>query len=56
MRIYKAPKILMFHLRRFKSSGRYFKSKLETLVKFDISGVDLSDFVLNSNLPSFQDV
>lgn len=52
MQIYKAPKILMFHLKRFKNSNRYFKSKLETLITFELNGLDLSDYVLNSNLPS----
>ena len=52
MQIYKAHKILIFHLKRFKASAnRSFKTKLETLVEFPINGLDMSEFVLNSNVP-----
>lgn len=51
MQIYKAPKILMFHLKRFKASNKMFKQKLETLVDFPLSGLDLSEFIINSNIP-----
>jgi len=52
MEIYMAPKILIFHLKRFKQdSNRYFKKKLEALVQFPISGLDMTEFVLNSSLP-----
>lgn len=52
MQIYKAPKILIFNLKRFKSSHhRSFKSKLETLVNFPINGLDMTDYVLNGSIP-----
>lgn len=52
MSIYKAPKILIFSLKRFKSKNKYFKSKLETPVIFPIRNFDLTNFVLNTSLPN----
>ena len=45
MQIYKTPKILVFHLKRFKNSNKFFKSKLETLIDFPIDGFDVREFV-----------
>lgn len=51
MQIYKVPKILVFHLKRFKNSNKFFKSKLETLIKFPIGEFDVSEFIINDHLP-----
>ncbi|CAD8175796.1 unnamed protein product [Paramecium octaurelia] len=52
MEIYKTPKILIFHLKRFKNSNKFFKSKLETLIEFPIQDFDIREFVQNHHLPS----
>ncbi|CAK69659.1 unnamed protein product (macronuclear) [Paramecium tetraurelia] len=52
MEIYKTPKILIFHLKRFKNSNKFFKSKLETLIDFPIENFDIREFVQNHHLPS----
>ncbi|CAD8072992.1 unnamed protein product [Paramecium sonneborni] len=52
MEIYKTPKILIFHLKRFKNSNKLFKSKLETLIDFPIQDFDIREFVQNHHLPS----
>jgi ubiquitin carboxyl-terminal hydrolase 4/11/15 len=51
MEIYSTPKILLFHLKRFKDSQKYFKSKLQTLVEFPINDLDLKNHVINKALP-----
>lgn len=45
MEIYKTPKILIFHLKRFKNSNKFFKSKLDTLINFPIEGFDLREYI-----------
>ncbi|KAM3133391.1 hypothetical protein pb186bvf_014552 [Paramecium bursaria] len=52
MKIYKAPKILMLQLKRFKASNRMFKQKLESFVDFPINGLDMSDYIINSRIPN----
>lgn len=53
MSVYKAPKYLIIHLKRFKSKGsRSFYSygnhgKANDLVKFPIKGLRLNDYVIN---------
>lgn len=42
MEIYTTPKILVFHLKRFKNSSKYFKSKLETLIDFPIDDFNMN--------------
>lgn len=51
MEIYTTPKILIFHLKRFKSSNKYFKSKLEAQIDFPIDNFDVTQFVKESNSP-----
>lgn len=51
MEIYKVPKVLIFHLKRFKNSNKFFKSKLETLIEFPIEEFDIREYVLNHHLP-----
>ena len=51
MWIYKGPKILIFHLKRFKSGSIVYKNKIESLIDFPIDGLDLTDFLLNPELP-----
>lgn len=52
MEIYKAPPILFINLKRFKSSpGSYYKDKLEDVVSFPLTGLDLSDFILSNKNP-----
>jgi len=55
MSVYKAPKYLIIHLKRFKSKGsRSFYSygnhgKVSDLVKFPIKGLKLTNYVINHN-------
>lgn len=52
MEIYKAPKVMIFHLKRFRSSNNtIFKKKISTLITFPIENLDLTNVVLNKNLP-----
>ncbi|CAD8047703.1 unnamed protein product [Paramecium sonneborni] len=51
MQIYKAPQILIFTLKRFKTSNIQFKQKLETFVDFPIENLDMTDYLINSNTP-----
>ena len=44
--IWKAPDILVVHLKRFSTQGR-FRDKLDVLVDFPIEGLDLSERVLS---------
>ncbi|KAM3144034.1 hypothetical protein pb186bvf_003798 [Paramecium bursaria] len=50
LQIYQAPKILIFHLKRFRDTYRLFKSKLTSKVEFPFI-LDLKEFLLNYNLP-----
>lgn len=52
MEIYKTPKILIFHLKRFKNSNKFFKSKLDTLINFPIEGFDVREYIQNHHLPN----
>ena len=51
MAIYKAPKLLIFHLKRFKNQSFTHNSKVTTKIDFPIEDLDLSNFVLNDELP-----
>jgi ubiquitin carboxyl-terminal hydrolase 4/11/15 len=42
MEIFNSPNILIIHLKRFKNT-----SKIDTLVKFPLEDLDISDFVIN---------
>ncbi len=48
MEIYKAPHILIIHLKRFRN-----QSKIDSLVDFPINDLDISEFVISNeeNLP-----
>lgn len=50
MEIYSTSNILIFHLKRFKNSNKYFKSKLEALISFPIEGFDVSPFVKEAGI------
>jgi len=50
MEIYKAPKYLVLHMKRFKSGNSIFKTKIQRVVHFPIEGLDLSNYVCNRNL------
>ena len=50
MEIYSTSDILIFHLKRFKNSNKYFKSKLEALIHFPIEGFDVSPFVKEASI------
>lgn len=56
MEIYTTPNILIFHLKRFKSSNKYFKSKLEALIDFPIEGFDMGPFVKDTRPPHMMTV
>ncbi|KAJ3328167.1 CSN-associated deubiquitinating enzyme Ubp12 [Blyttiomyces sp. JEL0837] len=49
--IWSVPETLVFHLKRFSNTGRGFRSmsanKIDALVEFPISGLDLSEVVLS---------
>ncbi|KAL4511802.1 hypothetical protein ABPG72_012647 [Tetrahymena utriculariae] len=49
--IYRAPEILILHLKRFKGSSGIFKSKLTKVVDFPIEGLDMTDFVIEKETP-----
>ena len=58
MEIYKTPQILIFHLKRFKTSrirslGPFYwasgNQKFTTLIDFPLNGLDLTKYVLNSD-------
>ncbi len=52
MEIYKAPPILMVHLKRFKSGGSLLsKSKIVAQVDFPLENLDISEYVINPELP-----
>lgn len=51
MEIYTTPKILVLHLKRFKNSSKYFKSKLETLIDFPIDDFEMQEHTKDSHLP-----
>lgn len=42
MEIFNSPNVLIIHLKRFRNN-----SKIDTLVKFPLDGLDISDFVIN---------
>lgn len=44
MEIYNSPNILIIHLKRFKNT-----TKIDTLVRFPLEGLDISDFVINKS-------
>jgi len=45
MEIFNSPNILIIHLKRFKNN-----SKIDTLVRFPLDGLDISDFVINKKI------
>ena len=57
MQVYKASKILILHFKRFKQKNLISKKKIEAIIEFPFgdtneNALDLSDFVINHNLPS----
>ena len=50
MEIYSSPKILIVHLKRFKTE-KNMKIKISHKVNFPINNLDLSSFVINQNTP-----
>jgi ubiquitin carboxyl-terminal hydrolase 4/11/15 len=57
MEIYTAPKILIIHLKRFKSGkmknfGKYFYEsegkKINDFVQFEIDNLDLSSYIISA--------
>lgn len=51
MEIYKAPPVLVIHLKRFKSGSGYGSGKIQALIDFPTRNLDLSEFVTNFELP-----
>lgn len=45
MEVFKLPKILIVHLKRFKHNG-YYNSKIDKFIDFPIDGLDLRDFTI----------
>lgn len=53
MEIYKAPPILLLHFKRFKSGNSlYKKGKITEKVEFPIEDLDISEYVINHELPT----
>jgi len=53
MEIYKAPPILVLHFKRFKSGTSFYKKgKITQKVDFPIDDLDISNFVINKELPT----
>ena len=50
MQIYKAPKILILCLKRFRRK-EYFQEKFNILVEFPVTDLDISEYVMNTDLP-----
>ena len=44
IRLYKAPKNLIIHLKRFKFSDKGRREKLETYVDFELEGMDIGEY------------
>lgn len=48
MHIFNTPKVLVFHLKRFKdSSFKVFKTKLQTKVVFPVDELDMTPYIQN---------
>lgn len=55
--LWRLPRILVIHLKRFSYKNRYWREKLETLVDFPLHDLDLSKVVQNtSNQPALYDL
>jgi len=55
--VFKAPTVLVVHLKRFQSINRYWREKLSTTVAFPITGLDLSPWiVLKDEAPPIYDL
>jgi len=53
MEVYKAPPILMVHLKRFKGGGSFLsKGKITDRIDFPTSGMDIGKYILNHELPT----
>mmetsp|Transcript_7929 Transcript_7929/g.7800 ORF Transcript_7929/g.7800 Transcript_7929/m.7800 type:complete len:111 (+) Transcript_7929:518-850(+) len=55
MEIYKAPSVLIIHLKRFRTHG-YYREKLSTVVTFPDQGLDISGFVIGPEKPPLYDL
>lgn len=52
MEVYKAPPILILHFKRFKSGTSFYKKgKITEKVEFPIDDLDISNYVINEELP-----
>jgi len=52
--LWKLPPILVIHLKRFSYRNRYRRDKLDTLVKFPLEGLNLSEYTLSeAELPCY---
>lgn len=58
MEVYKAPPILMIHLKRFKSGNTSFlsKSKITAKVDFPLNDFNIGNYVINHEIPTEYDV
>ncbi len=54
MKIYRAPEILIIHLKRFKNTSGIWKGgKLTKLVEFPLQGLDITKYVVEKEPPSY---
>ena len=51
MEIYKAPPVMIIHLKRFKSGTGFSSGKIQAKVDFPVKDLDLTEFVTNHELP-----
>ncbi|EGR32981.1 ubiquitin carboxyl-terminal hydrolase family protein, putative [Ichthyophthirius multifiliis] len=51
MTIYRAPDILIFHLKRFKTSAGTIKSKITKLIDFPLKNLNMTPYVIEKESP-----
>lgn len=55
MSVYRLPRVLIIHLKRFKQAGGFLK-KLDTLVRFPVDGFDMSEYLVGPKVPAVYDL
>jgi ubiquitin carboxyl-terminal hydrolase 4/11/15 len=53
LNLWKLPKLLVVHLKRFSMSNRMFRDKIDAVVDFPLENLDLTQYEL-ANLPENQ--
>mmetsp|Transcript_18398 Transcript_18398/g.33091 ORF Transcript_18398/g.33091 Transcript_18398/m.33091 type:complete len:952 (-) Transcript_18398:22-2877(-) len=55
MSIFRLPQVLILHLKRFKHSGGFLK-KLDTLIRFPVNDLDMTDYLVGPKAPAVYDL